>query len=479
VRSIVGGSVATTCQWPTTIIVLPIECTGTLVHSRAIVTAKHCLVDHNGSPTPQTAIALGESESQPARTVAIAKCYTHPSNDFGICTLARDVLDVPIVPVMAPCEMSELKEGAPVVEAGFGAATGDNNAVYGTKKWIAGKLAASATTSVDIQATAGSQDGEYYGDSGGPLYLHMPDTTWRLIGEDCCSPDIISGSRAPRISTYTSVPYHVAWAEKQTGLDLTPCHDGKGWVGGATCTGFPTDPDRSGGTWATSCQGQNLLLTPTCASSPWDASAGEEDATPGEVSAGTSDAPLDTSIADAHWFEAPGDTEDASEEAGAVGAGGHGGGMGGAGGAGGEPGVPDDASSTPDTGGVDATGETGAATASGGFAASGGRGGGAGAVGGSSSTGGNVASAGGHTAGAGATTGDTGGASAKAGSAGSGGRPGSTSTAPTASSGCSCRLAAPSSSGARPGGFAVFAVFNLLGLLGLLGLLARRRRRKG
>jgi len=125
-----------------------------------------------------------------------------------------------------------------------------------------------------VYATTGSQDGEYLGDSGGPLFVQMPDGTWRLIGEDSGSPDIVAGSTAPRISTYTSVPYHVAWAEKVSGFDLTPCHDANGWNPTAACTGFPTNPGAGVGSWSTLCQGETMLRQPTCQGALSDADAG-------------------------------------------------------------------------------------------------------------------------------------------------------------------------------------------------------------
>src|SRR5258705_13251663 len=91
----------------------------------------------------------------------------------------------------------------------------------------------------------------------------MPDQTWRLIGGDWTSPDWNSTNQ-PRVSTYTSVPFHVAWAEQQSGIDITPCHDANGWNPSADCMGSPTNPGEGVGTWATSCGGQSMLISPTC-----------------------------------------------------------------------------------------------------------------------------------------------------------------------------------------------------------------------
>jgi hypothetical protein len=292
---IVGGDLATTCEWPTAIMLVgPAGCSGALVHPHVVVTAKHCLVNDSGNLTTPTSIGLGETRGQWAKTVAVSSCTTHPSNDFGICILAEDVTDIPIVPVMALCEMSELAAGESVVEVGFGW-TSATNQTYGAKKWINGTIVADpppsfARNPVAVYATTGSQDGEYYGDSGGPLFFQMPDGTWRLIGEDWGSPSIVADSTAPRVSVYTSVPYHVAWAEQVSGVDLTPCHDAAGWNPTAACTGFPTNPGAGVGEWATLCQGESMLLQPTCQGAPSDAGTQHADA---GAEAGGRDGPND------------------------------------------------------------------------------------------------------------------------------------------------------------------------------------------
>jgi hypothetical protein len=253
---IIGGTAAPTCGWPTTVLVGS-GCSGTLVHPRVVMTAKHCL---SGSTLPS--ISFGEARGKVSKTVRAAKCYKHPQTDFAFCTLPEDIVGMPLVPVMAPCEMSELKMGAPIAEAGFGVQNGQQTG-FGMKKSIEGTLVRAAATRTTVDVTSGTQDGEYFGDSGGPVFLKMPDTTWRLIGNDLTSPDV-NGTNKPRVSTYTSVPYHVAWAEQQSGIDITPCHDATGWNPGPDCKGVPTNPGAGVGTWDTMCAGQMMVLAPTC-----------------------------------------------------------------------------------------------------------------------------------------------------------------------------------------------------------------------
>ena len=275
---IVGGNLATTCQWPTAIMLSPVGCSGTLVHPRVVVTARHCLFNEStGVWTPPKSVVLGEHNVF-ARTVAVSSCTPHPDDDIGFCILAEDVTEIPIVPVMAPCEVSELAVGKAIVEVGFGV-TSASGTTYGTKKLINGTIASVPLDQITIDVTAGSQDGEYYGDSGGPLFFQMPDSTWRVVGADCCSPSIIQGSPDPRISTYVSVPHHVLWMQEESGLDLTPCHDASGWNPTAACSGFPTNPGSSVGTWDTLCAGEaTVAIQPTCQRTPADAGMPDIDA---------------------------------------------------------------------------------------------------------------------------------------------------------------------------------------------------------
>jgi hypothetical protein len=257
-QPIVGGGDVAECGWPS--VALAEGCSGVLVHPHVLVTAAHCVSEGI------TEIDFGDNGSAPARSVSVTRCVAHPAyngdtDDIGFCLLAQDVTELPIVPLMAACELARVRAGDPVIEVGFGqsaVSTGPNDG-FGLKRWIGATIATLASDRGQIDATTGSQDGEYYGDSGGPLFFQMPDGTWRVIGVDSSSPDIIPGSNASRISAYTSVPAHVAWLESTSGADLTACHDASGWNPSAACTGFPSDPATGVGTWATFCSGQALV----------------------------------------------------------------------------------------------------------------------------------------------------------------------------------------------------------------------------
>lgn len=107
--------------------------------------------------------------------------------------------------------------------------------------------------------------GEYYGDSGGPLFLKMPDNSWRLVGTDSGSPDIVAGSTTPRFSIYANAPYFLEWAERVTGLDLTPCLDEGVWRPNTDCVEFPNSIASETDGWANDCRGQSPAeLRPTC-----------------------------------------------------------------------------------------------------------------------------------------------------------------------------------------------------------------------
>jgi MYXO-CTERM domain-containing protein len=242
-QAIFGGTAATTCQWPTTVLLS--GCTGTLVHPLIVTTAAHCGTGHRNA-------IFGETSSGAARRIPIEYCRVFQTRgsdatDFAFCKLRTPVTDVPIIPPLMGCEVDILKPGQKVVVAGFGD-NNDNNGGFGTKRWV-------ETTLNRPDTGRGAQVGGMgkapcFGDSGGPAFVKLADGSWRAFGIDSSGTGASCGAGDIMAMIYKAVP----WIEQQSGIDITPCHDADGkWNPGPNCHGFSMDPLATGRTWATGC----------------------------------------------------------------------------------------------------------------------------------------------------------------------------------------------------------------------------------
>jgi hypothetical protein len=224
-EAIYGGTEVAECGWPTTVS-MEGGCTGTLVHPQVVIYAGHC-------PGVNT-VWMGERVNQPWRSLPVEFCRAYPGGqqgtDFAFCKLKAPVLDVPLVPILMGCETELLVPGQQVTIVGYGNA---DNGPYGIKREV-------TTTINGIQSDeafiGGNGKDSCQGDSGGPVYLQVNDGTWRVFG-------ITSyGGECGQGGYYSMMHKGMQWFEQESGIDLTPCHNGRRHLGAELR--LPELPDR-------------------------------------------------------------------------------------------------------------------------------------------------------------------------------------------------------------------------------------------
>ncbi|MFT5356844.1 MAG: hypothetical protein ACI9KE_004070, partial [Polyangiales bacterium] len=124
------------------------------------------------------------------------------------------------------------------------------------------------------------------GDSGGPVFLRMADSTWRVFGTVSGG---TTGIPCNGDGAYPLIHQHVPWFEEVSGIDITPCHDVDGtWNPGPECTGFFAGDHVGGQSWPTQCAGAPVGGASATCGAPF--STGAPDAGPMMSDAGPADA---------------------------------------------------------------------------------------------------------------------------------------------------------------------------------------------
>jgi len=216
-KRVVGGDNAGFGQYPWMALVKgsQAQCGGALVADRWVVTAGHCVRDHDNIFNLGYTVILGEhtlmqkSEPLPRQKFTVSKVHVHPLYqqtpqadrfDIALLKLDRPVRKMPhIVPVCLPADDTPLGAGVVTRVTGWGAVSSEDGASRAKVLQAASVVTIQSKQCekwhwargihVNIHREmmcAGHQEGGVdacQGDSGGPLVTKDDDTgRWSLVG---------------------------------------------------------------------------------------------------------------------------------------------------------------------------------------------------------------------------------------------------------------------------------------------------------
>lgn len=263
---IVGGQESPSCHFPSTVLISKDRrqlCTGTLVHPKIVTTAGHCV--HG-----DVVFGFGE-RGQDNRVSGSCKESTEHT-DLAYCLLDKEVTGVPIVPILMGCELQALKKAIPVTLVGYGNSadeSGDGGIKRQVQTPIHAAMGEGGVSSEEI-LLGHADKGSCNGDSGGPAYIDLRQVPgfedrqgagWRVFG--ATSRKGPGGGNCASTTVYGVLAEMVPWIEKDSGIDITPCHDADGtWNPGPECVSGP-DP-KAGGEWPRCEAGSASIQSKTC-----------------------------------------------------------------------------------------------------------------------------------------------------------------------------------------------------------------------
>ncbi|MFV8749621.1 trypsin-like serine protease [Nannocystaceae bacterium ST9] len=268
-----NGTLDGPCAWASVVKVAS-TCTGTLVASGSVLTAGHCSVLSGNN------VLFGEDAEDSQRSIDVSNCTLHPDYytgtvgvDLKVCQIdpMTPAPNVPTIPLMVPTgpardwlydEAYGPQGPAEVRLVGMGINGGNESGIkLEGPAWLYAQVEHDGSptklrTGDELGLPLGPFTVLTSGDSGGPMFVEMPDGSWMQIG--------VAHSSAPGIFNYhEAAPSWLRWIESEAKdgeeTTISPCHeyvDGE-WVWYGDCEdSFPINPWESyEQDWANDCSG--------------------------------------------------------------------------------------------------------------------------------------------------------------------------------------------------------------------------------
>jgi secreted trypsin-like serine protease len=200
-------------------------CSGTLIASNVVVTAKHC------AALPVTKVFLNGSDVRDpsdAEIINVKSRHLHPQNDIMVLVLERDSTVSPAHIAQGP----EIAAAAPTEATlvGFGTVDFAGSFGYGVKRRVEVPIASLLCQGADDERDFGCVPGKEMvaghrgldrdsckGDSGGPLYIKSADGEYYLLGATSRG---IGSRTCGDGGIYVRVDQFIDWIEQETGVTI-------------------------------------------------------------------------------------------------------------------------------------------------------------------------------------------------------------------------------------------------------------------